>query len=143
MGVYAPAPVVSKSMLAEITKNVLEPTVNGMRKEGIPYVGILYAGLILTKDGPSVLEYNCRFGDPEAQVLLPLLSDDVDLAAVMMACINGCLDSVMMSFKKGFAATVVGVSGGYPGTYPKGVPITLPEKLARMSNFFMVHFIVS
>jgi phosphoribosylamine--glycine ligase/phosphoribosylformylglycinamidine cyclo-ligase len=127
MGCYAPAPIYSKSLQETVKRTVLQATVDAMRKEGIPYVGILYAGIMLTESGPKVLEYNCRFGDPETQVLLPLLSDDCDLAEIMLAAANGCLDSVSVSFKDSYACTVVAASGGYPGSYAKGIPITIPS----------------
>ena len=77
MGTYAPAPVLTKNQIDEITRNILQPVVDGIRAEGHPYVGVLYAGLMLTKDGPKVLEFNARFGDPETQVILPLLESDL------------------------------------------------------------------
>jgi phosphoribosylamine--glycine ligase/phosphoribosylformylglycinamidine cyclo-ligase len=126
MGCYAPAPIYSKALQETVRRTVLQATVDAMRKEGNPYVGILYAGIMLTPSGPKVLEYNCRFGDPETQVLLPLLSDDCDLAEIMLAAANGCLDSVSVSFKDSYACTVVAASGGYPGSYTKGIPITIP-----------------
>lgn len=91
----------------------------------MPFVGLLYAGIMITSSGPKVLEYNCRFGDPETQVVLPLLSDDTDLFEVMLACAETRLDSVSINFKKGFAATVVAAAGGYPGSYNSGDEIEL------------------
>ncbi|XP_010225365.1 PREDICTED: trifunctional purine biosynthetic protein adenosine-3-like, partial [Tinamus guttatus] len=94
-----------------------------MKKEGVPYLGVLYAGLMLTQDGPKVLEFNCRFGDPECQVLLPLLKSD--LYEVMQAVIDRKLSSSMpVWFEDSAAVTVVMASEGYPGTYPKGLEIT-------------------
>ncbi|NXR71332.1 PUR2 protein, partial [Pycnonotus jocosus] len=123
MGAYCPAPQISKDLLEKIRKTVLQKAVDGMRKEGVPYVGVLYAGLMLTKDGPKVLEFNCRFGDPECQVILPLLKSD--LYEVMQAVINRSLASSMPVWKEDSAAvTVVMASQGYPGTYPKGLEIT-------------------
>ncbi|XP_038657560.1 trifunctional purine biosynthetic protein adenosine-3 [Scyliorhinus canicula] len=123
MGAYCPAPQVSKKHLQMIKENVLQKTVDGMRQEGIPYVGILYAGLMLTRDGPKVLEFNCRFGDPECQVILPLLSSD--LYEVVQATVDGKLSRAMPSWMESRAAvTVVLASGGYPGSYPKGHVIT-------------------
>jgi phosphoribosylamine--glycine ligase / phosphoribosylformylglycinamidine cyclo-ligase len=126
MGCYAPAPVYTKSLQEMVNRNVLQVTIDAMRREGMPYVGILYAGIMLTPSGPKVLEYNCRFGDPETQVLLPLLSDDCDLAKILLAAANGCLDSVSVSFKDSFACAVVAASGGYPGPYQKSIPISIP-----------------
>ncbi|NXY37267.1 PUR2 protein, partial [Pomatorhinus ruficollis] len=123
MGAYSPAPQISKDLLQKIRETVLQKTVDGMRKEGVPYLGVLYAGLMLTKDGPKVLEFNCRFGDPECQVILPLLRSD--LYEVIQAVINKRLASSMPVWKEDSAAvTVVMASQGYPGAYPKGLEIT-------------------
>ncbi|NXO86657.1 PUR2 protein, partial [Sitta europaea] len=123
MGAYSPAPQISKDLLQKIRETILQKTVDGMRKEGVPYLGVLYAGLMLTKDGPKVLEFNCRFGDPECQVILPLLRSD--LYEVMQAVINRRLASSMPAWKEDSAAvTVVMASQGYPGAYPKGLEIT-------------------
>uniref|UniRef100_A0A8U7MAJ3 Trifunctional purine biosynthetic protein adenosine-3 n=1 Tax=Corvus moneduloides TaxID=1196302 RepID=A0A8U7MAJ3_CORMO len=123
MGAYSPAPQISKDLLQKIRETVLQKTVDGMRKEGVPYLGVLYAGLMLTKDGPKVLEFNCRFGDPECQVILPLLRSD--LYEVLQAVINRRLASSMPVWKEDSAAvTVVMASQGYPGAYPKGLEIT-------------------
>ncbi|XP_030918486.1 trifunctional purine biosynthetic protein adenosine-3 isoform X2 [Geospiza fortis] len=123
MGAYSPAPQISKDLLQKIRETVLQKTVDGMRKEGVPYLGVLYAGLMLTKDGPKVLEFNCRFGDPECQVILPLLRSD--LYEVMQAVLNRRLASSMPAWREDSAAvTVVMASQGYPGTYPKGLEIT-------------------
>ncbi|XP_077150043.1 trifunctional purine biosynthetic protein adenosine-3 [Ranitomeya variabilis] len=123
MGAYCPVPQVSKDLLVEIRDSVLQRTVNGIREEGAPYVGVLYAGLMLTKDGPKVLEYNCRFGDPECQVILPLLQSD--LYEVLQATIDGQLAGSMPVWLQDHAAvTVVMASGGYPGSYSKGLEIT-------------------
>ncbi|KAM4047686.1 trifunctional purine biosynthetic protein adenosine-3 isoform 1-T2 [Anomaloglossus baeobatrachus] len=123
MGAYCPVPQISKDLLDEIQDSVLQRTVNGIREEGAPYVGVLYAGLMLTKDGPKVLEFNCRFGDPECQVILPLLQSD--LFEVIQATIDGRLAGSMPVWLHYHAAvTVVMASGGYPGTYNKGLEIT-------------------
>jgi phosphoribosylamine--glycine ligase/phosphoribosylformylglycinamidine cyclo-ligase len=126
MGAYAPAPIYTEEIAAVVTRTILQPTVDGMRKSGFPFVGLLYTGLMLTASGPKVLEYNVRFGDPETQVLLPLL--DTDLAEIMIACVEHRLDSVPVNFKNQVAATVVMASAGYPGSYEKGKPITFPAK---------------
>ncbi|KAG0339826.1 Bifunctional purine biosynthetic protein ade1 [Podila humilis] len=127
MGCYAPTPVASSEVLADIKRTILQPTIDGMRRDGFPFVGILFTGIMLTNAGPKVLEYNVRFGDPETEVVLPLLSDDTDLAEVMVACTEGRLDSVRVGVKPGFAATVVVASGGYPGKYPTNKAITLQK----------------
>lgn len=94
----------------------------------------------MTSDGPKTLEFNCRFGDPETQVLLPLLADHTDLVQVMLACTNGCLDSINVSFKNTSAVTVVAASGGYPGSYQCGFEITLPDSTLSMLNFILKVF---
>ncbi|ORZ07031.1 bifunctional purine ADE1 [Lobosporangium transversale] len=127
MGCYCPTPVATPELLADIKRTILQPTIDGMRRDGFPFVGILFTGIMLTNAGPKVLEYNVRFGDPETEVVLPLLSDDTDLAEVMLACTEGRLDSVRVGIKPGFAATVVVASGGYPGSYPTGKAITLQK----------------
>ncbi|KAJ8253230.1 hypothetical protein GJAV_G00210520 [Gymnothorax javanicus] len=122
MGAYCPTPQVSEELLQQIRETVLQKTVDGMREEGAPYVGVLYAGLMLTKQGPKVLEFNCRFGDPECQVLLPLLKSD--LYQVIQDTMQGRLASSPPCWLEGTAAvTVVMASGGYPGDYKKGVEI--------------------
>jgi phosphoribosylamine--glycine ligase/phosphoribosylformylglycinamidine cyclo-ligase len=113
MGAYAPAPVCPPELIAEVTETMLLPTVSGMRLEGRPFVGVLFAGLMLTEDGPRVLEFNCRFGDPETEAVLPLL--DADLAEIALACVEGRLSEVQVAWKPGSAACVVLASEGYPG----------------------------
>ncbi|KAK5847514.1 hypothetical protein PBY51_016635 [Eleginops maclovinus] len=123
MGAYCPTPQVSQELLQEITESILQKTVDGMREEGAPYVGVLYAGLMLTKQGPKVLEFNCRFGDPECQVLLPLLKSD--LYEVILNTLSGKLaSSAPVWHQDSSAVTVVMASAGYPGAYKKGVEIT-------------------
>ncbi|KAJ4924408.1 hypothetical protein JOQ06_000648 [Pogonophryne albipinna] len=123
MGAYCPTPQVSQEILQQITESVLQKTVDGMREEGAPYVGVLYAGLMLTKEGPKVLEFNCRFGDPECQVLLPLLKSD--LYEVILNTMSGKLaSSAPVWHQDSSAVTVVMASAGYPGSYKKGVEIT-------------------
>jgi phosphoribosylamine--glycine ligase len=121
MGAYAPAPACSPDLAEQLTREVLQPTVDGLRAEGRPFVGVLYAGLMLTDAGPRVLEFNCRFGDPETQVLLPLLESD--LLEVALACAQGRLSDVNVRWRPGFAAGVALASEGYPGAYPTGRPI--------------------
>ena len=100
----------------------MQRTVDQLRAEGTPYVGVLYGGIMLTHDGPKVLEFNCRFGDPEAQVILPML--ETDLLEICEACIDGCLDQIDVRWKYGAAAAVVLASPGYPGQYPTRLPIS-------------------
>jgi len=127
MGAYAPAPIGTPALLKEIRETILQPTIDGMRRDGFPFVGILFTGIMLTKTGPKVLEYNVRFGDPETQTVLPLLSKDTDLAQIFLACAEGRLDSVNIKIDPGFAATVVMSAGGYPESYKKGDVITIGE----------------
>ncbi|XP_023185101.1 trifunctional purine biosynthetic protein adenosine-3 isoform X1 [Xiphophorus maculatus] len=123
MGAYCPTPQVSEELLQQIRESILQKTVDGMRQEGTPYMGVLYAGLMLTNRGPKVLEFNCRFGDPECQVLLPLLQSD--LYDVIMNTVSGNLASNVPVWQQGSSAvTVVMASAGYPGSYVKGVEIT-------------------
>lgn len=118
MGTYAPAPVLTDALRDEAMKTILEPMVEAMQKEGMPYVGCLYAGLMITFQGPKVVEFNARFGDPETQVVLPLL--DSDLGQIMMACATGTLITDMVKWKDSSAACVILASKGYPETASKG-----------------------
>ncbi|KAM6945718.1 trifunctional purine biosynthetic protein adenosine-3 [Aplochiton taeniatus] len=123
MGAYCPTPQVTGEQLQLIREMVLQKTVDGMKEEGAPYLGVLYAGLMLTKQGPKVLEFNCRFGDPECQVLMPLLNSD--LYEVLLNTLNGKLASCPPVWHSSNSAlTVVMASKGYPGPYEKGVEIT-------------------
>ncbi len=117
MGAYAPAPVMTGALLEKVQATVLQPTIDGMRNEGVPFVGILYAGLIIKGDDMKVLEYNARFGDPEAQVILPLLEGR--LGDYFQAAVQGTLAGMRLDFKQAHAITVVMASGGYPGDYEK------------------------
>lgn len=118
MGTYAPAPVLTDALRDEAMKTILKPMVAAMGKEGMPYVGCLYAGLMITPQGPKVVEFNARFGDPETQVVLPLL--DSDLGEIMMACATGNLIAHMVKWKESSAACVILASKGYPETSSKG-----------------------
>lgn len=124
MGAYCPAPVLTPAMEEHVRVDVVQRTIDGAKKEGFPFVGLLYTGLMLTATGPRVLEYNCRFGDPETQAVLLLLRSD--LFAVMRACAKGDLPSAGPLLVKTdcAAATVVAAAGGYPGKYGKGEVIT-------------------
>ena len=112
MGAFAPAPDISKTLLEQILNTVLEPTIEGMGKRGTPFKGVLYAGLMLTEDGIRVIEFNARFGDPEAQVILPIL--ETPLLDVINACIDGTLNKLRLRWHQGFCATVVMAAHGYP-----------------------------
>lgn len=124
MGAYAPTPVVSPELLERIQTEVLEPTVEVLRHRGIDYRGVVYAGLMITPEGePKVIEFNCRFGDPETQVVLPLL--DTPLDQIMLACCEQRLaDLPPFEWKPGYAACVVVAADGYPAKYPKGMGIS-------------------
>ncbi len=122
MGAIAPAPDISPALVDEIRRTVLQPAVNGLAADGTPYVGILYAGLMITPAGAKVLEFNCRFGDPETQAVLPLL--ETDIFDVFRACISGTLMDIDIRWRAGACATVVMASPGYPERYPKGLPIS-------------------
>ena len=126
MGAFAPSPLATEELLDAVEHQVLRPTLAGMAAEGSPYQGVLYAGLMLTERGPMVLEFNCRFGDPEAQVILPLLQSD--LVELMLACTDGTLAGCNPDWSAESAVTVVMASGGYPDDYETGKLIYgLPE----------------
>ena len=118
MGTYAPAPVMTPEMTERAVEEILKPTIAAMEKEGCPYRGCLYLGLMVTHEGPKVVEFNARFGDPETQVVLPLL--DGDLVQIMCACADGTLADVPIHWKDGAAVCVVLAAGGYPASYEKG-----------------------
>jgi len=130
MGTYAPAPVMTPTMTERAVEEILKPTIAAMEKEGRIYRGCLYLGLMITDDGPKVVEFNARFGDPETQVVLPLL--DGDLAQIMLACTGGTLADVPIHWKDGAAVCVVLAAGGYPGSYEKGHEISGIEDAAKL-----------
>ncbi|KAK6878445.1 Bifunctional purine biosynthetic protein PUR2,5 [Candida tropicalis] len=138
MGAYAPAPIATQDVLKKINEQIIKPTIDGMRKDGFPMCGVLFTGIMLspTKE-PKVLEYNVRFGDPETQTVLPLLSDDTDLAQVMLAAAQHRLDSVNIATKPLYSTTVVMAAGGYPEAYGKGDEITIKKPLPE--NTFIFH----
>jgi phosphoribosylamine---glycine ligase len=123
MGAHSPAVVLNGDTAGEIVKQIMLPTIQGMAEEGRPYSGCLYAGLILTRKGPKVLEYNCRFGDPETQVQMLRLEDD--LAELLLKVANGDLEDTKLSWKKEAAACVVVAVKGYPADYPKGQEVVI------------------
>ena len=125
MGTIAPNPYYTEDIAAECMEKIFLPTVNAMNAEGRSFKGCLYFGLMLTPDGPKVIEYNCRFGDPETQVVLPLLK--TDLFTVMQAVTNGTLSDVAVEFKDESACCVIIASGGYPSSYKKGFEIKMPN----------------
>ena len=126
MGTVAPNPYYTPAVAERCMKEIFLPTIRAMEAEGRPFKGCLYFGLMITKDGPKVIEYNCRFGDPETQVVLPLL--ETDLFTIMRAVTEERLAEVEVKFKDAAACCVILASKGYPGSYEKGYPIELPEK---------------
>ncbi len=137
MGAYAPVPAMNRRLFQEVYSEILEPTIAALAEEGMPYQGVLYAGLMLTEEGPKVLEFNCRFGDPETQVVLPLLQGD--LVEAMLAVSEGNLDSVDIGVKSGAAACVVLTSAGYPGSYERGKEIRGLERLETAQDILVFH----
>jgi phosphoribosylamine--glycine ligase len=134
MGAYSPAPVLTPELQKRVMAEIIQPTVDQMAKDGMPYSGVLYAGLMLTASGPQLIEYNCRFGDPECQVLMSRL--DSDLAAIMMACAKGELSAIEAVFAGEAALTVVMAANGYPGTPEKGGAIDLGAAEADGAKVF-------
>ena len=137
MGAYAPAPIITKSLLQRVEKEIIKPTLEGMRAEGKPYKGCLYVGLMMTPAGPKVVEFNCRLGDPEAQVVLPLL--ETDLFDVVFACAAGTLRSVELRHHSASAVCVVMASRGYPDSYETGKPITGLDSIRSESGVVVFH----
>ncbi len=137
MGTYAPAPVMTEKLRVKATELILKPVVEAMAKEGMPYQGCLYAGLMIKGDSVKVVEFNCRFGDPETQVVLPLL--DSDLAEIMLACATGTLDEVEVKWSDKAAVCVVMASGGYPESYEKGKVITGMDDAEQDGDVVVFH----
>ena len=138
MGVYSPAPVVTKELLKEILEKIVYRTVDGLVKEGIEYKGVLYSGVMITKEGPKTLEFNVRFGDPETQAILPRLKSD--LVEVMLATAEGKLSRVRnLEWDARACVTVVLASKGYPGSYEKGKEIFGLDEVAKMKEIVVFH----
>ena len=137
MGAISPAPSLDSSVLNEITENIIKPTIKGMILENNPYEGILYVGVMLTKDGPKLIEYNCRFGDPEAQVILPLLESD--LVKIMLEATNHDIINSNINFKNKKAITVVLANKGYPGTFKKNVILPKIPLFRKNENLIIFH----
>ena len=135
MGAYAPTPLVTPDMLSDYETNIAQPTLAGLKADGIDFRGTLYVGLMLTRDGPKVLEFNVRFGDPETQVILPLL--DEDLVPTLLASAKGEDLPRNLKFKNESAMVVVLASKGYPESYPKGEIINIPDSLPE--NTDLIH----
>jgi phosphoribosylamine---glycine ligase len=137
MGAYSPAPVLPPAIEAQAMERFIKPTAAAMRAKGIPYVGVMYLGLMFTKTGPKLVEYNCRFGDPECQVLMPRLKSDLLTALVAMR--DGQLRNVDLRWRDETALTVAMASKGYPGDYQKGQVITGLEEAARLPGVQIFH----
>jgi len=137
MGTISPSPYYNKDIDEFCRKNIFEPTIKAMKKEGREFKGVLFVGLILTNNGPKVLEFNARFGDPETQVVLPRMKNDI--IDVFEACIDGNLDKIELSFEDNAAVCVILASYGYPEKYVKGLPIEGLDKFKNQSEYFAFH----
>lgn len=137
MGTYAPPPIVTDALRRKVMESIIMPTVAAMKKDGCPFKGVLFAGLMLTKQGPKLLEYNTRFGDPETQVLMARLSSD--LYPALLACSKGGLDKVKVTFRNEVAVCVVMATKGYPGDYQKGTVINGLEKAKGLPDVTVFH----
>lgn len=137
MGTFSPSPFYTKEVDDFCKKYIYQPTVDAMASEGRPFVGIIFFGLMLTADGPKVLEYNARFGDPEAQVVLPRMKTDI--LDVMEACVNGTLDQMELEFEDNAAVCVVLASEGYPVKYEKGIPMYGFENFKEKEGYYCFH----
>ncbi|MGB2867505.1 MAG: phosphoribosylamine--glycine ligase [Bacteroidota bacterium] len=137
MGAYSPAPVVTEELRQQIIREIVQPTLTGMAREGAPYRGCLYVGLMITEQGPNVLEYNCRFGDPETQVVVPLI--DGDLASILLSVADRSLDPAVVKIHPASAVCVVMASHGYPDSYPTGRKITGIESVASEDGVVVFH----
>ena len=137
MGTFSPSPFYTKEVDEFCRKYIYQATVDAMAAEGRPFTGVIFFGLMLTEDGPKVLEYNARFGDPEAQVVLPRMKNDI--IDVMEACVDGRLDEIDLQFEDNAAVCVVLASDGYPVSYEKGLPITGMERFSGKNDYFCFH----
>ena len=137
MGAISPAPALNEELNKNIFNNIIMPTINGMRSDGIPYEGILYAGVMLTDQGPKVIEFNCRFGDPETQVVLPRLS--TDLVDIIHNTVTNNLENTSIELTDNTAITVVIASKGYPGTFKKGIELPSLNNLNKQDDILIFH----
>ena len=137
MGTFSPSPFYTKEVDEFCRKHIYQPTVDAMRTEGREFKGVIFFGLMLTEKGPRVLEYNARFGDPETQVVLPRIRNDI--VDVFEACIDGTLDQIELEFEDNAAVCVVLASDGYPEHYEKGYPITGLERFAEADGYYVFH----
>ena len=137
MGTFSPSPFYTPEVDEFCQKYIYQPTVDAMKAEGRPFKGIIFFGLMLTEDGPRVLEYNARFGDPEAQVVLPRMKNDI--IDVFEACIDGTLDKIQLDFEENAAVCVVLASDGYPEHYEKGYPIAGLDTFKGKNGYYVFH----
>lgn len=137
MGAYSPAPVLTQAVTEQALSRIIQPTITAMRERGTPYQGVLYAGLMITKEGPKLIEYNCRFGDPECQVLMLRMKSD--LLPALIAARDGVLGSVDLRWRDETALTVVMAAKGYPGKYEKGTEIKGLEEAAKVPGVHLFH----
>jgi len=137
MGAYSPAPVVTERLMEEIDVDILRPFMLGMKQEGIVYKGVIYAGVMITKKGPKVLEFNARFGDPETQPILMRMKGDI--VPIFEAIIDEKLDHRFIEWDERAAVCVVLAAGGYPGKYETGIPISGIEKTDQLGNVMVFH----
>ena len=134
MGSYSPPGFFGQDMIQQVLNSIIKPTIDAMAAAGTPYRGVLYTGLIMTEQGPKVLEFNARFGDPETQAILPRLKSD--LVDIMLAVIEGRLDEIKIEWNSDACVGVVMASGGYPGQYRTGFPISISDKIDKDINIF-------
>lgn len=137
MGSYSPVPIAPQPVVDRITDLVLEPIAGALEREGVPYSGVIYAGLMMTEEGPKVLEFNCRFGDPETQALIPRLGSD--LAEPILACAESSLAGVKLHWHDEVCVCVAAASGGYPGNYQTGFPISGVEEAEKITGLPVLH----
>jgi len=137
MGAYAPAPLIDETLYQKIMGRIIHPTIEGLKQEGIKYKGVLYAGLMIKDNEPYVLEFNCRFGDPETQPMTMLMESE--LLPVLLSSIEGGIEKTQIKWKNGYSVCVVLASGGYPGKYKKGKVIRGLEDVEKMEDVYVFH----
>ncbi len=137
MGTIAPLPWVKQDLMNQVAERIVKPALEGMKKNGSVFEGLLYPGLMMTKDGPKVIEFNCRFGDPETQSYMRLLK--TDLFDILDASVNGKLSEINIEWESKFACCIVLASGGYPGEYKKGLPITGVKEAEKLDDIIVFH----
>lgn len=141
MGAYAPVSLATPELLERVTREILSPTIAAMAEEGRPFRGLLYAGLMLTDEGPKVVEFNCRFGDPETQVVLPLLESSLlePVQAIATGQGLGAWEQEGLRWRSGAAVTTVIAAEGYPGDYPKGMEVSIPAEVMEADDLLVLH----